>query len=121
MKYKQGLRIGFFLLWFALFGGMHLACFDIFQENLWYFYLLAIMFFLFQMLIVVVFQRKNCFWPLWVYAVIYGIVLVFKDCYFLICIFGQFSKDTPIGLDILCLLCDLAGLVICCLGLSGTD
>ena len=42
---KTGKRlaiVGLFCLWSGLEFGVHLACFDVFMDDLWYFYVIAL-------------------------------------------------------------------------------
>ena len=104
-----------FCLWFCFQFLMHLACFDVFSENLWYFYVIALGFFLLQLAVIWLLQRLQCYWPLLVYASLYGIVILLWDGYLLIGkLFSRFFKY-PVGLDVLSLACDLLGLIICCI------
>ncbi len=111
---KRFITILLLVLWCIFFLGMQLACFDVFEDNLWYFYFLALGFFLLQFFIVM-YYYKNKSWVIVLFAIVYGSALLFKDCYFVVNVLCPFFSGSPVGLHILSLLCDLTGFVICCL------
>ena len=113
---KTGKRlaiVGLFCLWSGLEFGVHLACFDVFMDDPWYFYVIALALSFLQLIVLWLFQRIHCYWPLLVCAIIYGMVILLWDGYFLIGkLFSRFY-DYPIGLDVLGLACDMIGLITC--------
>ena len=98
-----------FMVFAILF--MHLACFDTFGDNLWYFYLLAIVAFLVQLVLMWFFFRQKQVWAFISFATIYALFFIFRDLYFLLTIHRYAPR--PYGLDILALSLDLLGLLLC--------
>ena len=102
--------VAFIITLLAIFG-MHLTCFDAFNENLWYFYPLAIILFLIQFLLIYFFFRHKIFWVLTLFSIIYLLLLVLKDLYFFLSVY--IFNPYPNGLNILCLSLDLMGFCSC--------
>ena len=110
-KIKTFLSVVFFLLMVFAILFMHLACFDTFGDNLWYFYLLAIVAFLVQLVLMWFFFRQKQVGAIISFATIYALFFIFRDLYFLLTIHRYAQR--PYGLDILALSLDLLGLLLC--------
>lgn len=108
---KISLSIVAFIFTLLAIFGMHLTCFDALNENLWYFYPLAIVLFLIQFLLIYFFFRHKILWALTLFLIIYSLLLVLKDLYFLLSVY--FFSPYPNGLNILCLTLDLIGFCSC--------
>ncbi len=60
MRYKNNVTIIImYLMWLLFLTMMHLACFDVLDVNAWYFYLIAIGSFLFQIMLLYLLKRKT--------------------------------------------------------------
>ena len=92
-----------FLLWFVFFFAQHIICFDVFDANEWYFYLLAIFCALIQYTLLV-FSKK----ALTLYGIVYACTAFFKSLQFLM--YVSFQGYVP-ALQILCAFIDIVGAV----------
>ena len=96
------------LMWLILLFLQHIVCFDFFNSNLWYLYLLAILFAIGQYLILF-FLRKKVMekWIMFIFLGLYAFTAIAK----LLQIIYYTMFD---GLSILCLFLDIAqGLILC--------
>lgn len=101
--------IAVFGILFFLFC-QHIVCFDFFNSNFWYFYLLAILFSLVQyVIIIVVLKRKQAKICLRVCTIFYTVIFVLK---LLQTLSHSEFESYPAGLTILCLILDLVGIVL---------
>lgn len=102
------LRAGILLiLWGAAFLAQHLACFDVFDGNLWYLYPLAAVFALVQWAVLFCigkFTHAPGVFQICIPAYLLGVV-----AYSLGLIAWVFSSSTSWGLMLLCVVLDVAG------------
>lgn len=92
-----------FLLWVAFFFTQHIICFDVFDANEWYFYVLAIFSALIQYTLLF-FTKK----ALNLYGIIYACIAFFKTLQFIL--YVSFQGYVPM-LQILCTFIDVLGAV----------
>ena len=92
-----------FLLWLVFFFAQHVICFDVFDDNEWYFYLLAIFCALIQYTLL--FFRKQA---LNLYGIVYACTAFFKSLQFIL--YVSFQGYVPV-LQILCTFIDVVGAV----------
>ena len=94
---------GVFLLWFVFFFAQHIICFDVFDANAWYFYLLAIFCALIQYALLF-FTKK----ALTLYGIVYACTAFLKFLQFIR--YVSFQGYVP-TLQILCAFIDVVGAV----------
>ncbi len=99
-------------IWFFMLFAMHLLCLDPLGANAWHFYALAVAAFLLQMLSAWLLVRGGTVWPLFILALVYLFVLVFKDLNVLAYLINDQDPSSK-GLAILGACLDLAGFVLC--------
>lgn len=98
------------LLWGIFLFLQHLACFDVFDSNLWYLYVLALLFACIQYTFIIFLSRHfSCKCLLWLLAGIY----VFLSLAKLMQISLRFNYESyNMGLTIICLISDILGSLI---------
>ena len=102
---KRAVSIVLTFVWLFLLFVMHLVCFDIFNDNLTYFFLIAFGMFIVQaMLIFTIRKMTNRAIGCLLCGIIYAVSGI---CYFVL------SRGIPDSLISFCLCLDLAGIVIC--------
>ncbi len=109
MKKNRLLAVLLILIWVFLMFVMHLACFDIFEENNWYCYLIAIGSFLLQVLIINIITRLTKIRTIClICGILYAIAVVCPCSLWIV-----FSLDNLLPLIICCFCLNLLGVVSC--------
>ena len=100
------------LLWAVFLGTTHLACFDLFEENAWYFYFIAIIAFFLQLLVLCLAGKK--YGAKWFKVVCGGIYLVLTVAGLWALLSTSAVLHFPAAaLSILCVCTDAFGLLVC--------
>ena len=98
------------LLWGIFLFLQHVACFDVFDSNLWYLYVLALLFAYIQYALIIFLSRHfSCKHLLWVLASIYVFLSLAK---LMQIILRSNYESYNMGLTIICLILDMLGSLI---------
>ena len=113
MKHISNIRIQLIpaaLAWFGFLFLQHLACFDVFDSNLWYLYVLALLFACIHYALLVFLSGKTSCKPLlWGFGGIYAFLSLAKALQILL---RHHYDPHSMGLTVVCFLFDILGFLI---------